>query len=172
MAKVTKSEKIPKNMQDEFLTIVTFTDEFCKKNLNDEYAQLARYVTAALCRKRPSPLVNGRSNTWACGIIYALGFVNFLFDKSQEPYINATDLCDSFGISKSTGSSKSKIIRDVIGMTQLDPNWCLPSKMDDNPMAWTILFNGLVVDARHLPIEVQEIAYKKGLIPYIPGKNK
>jgi hypothetical protein len=159
-------------MQDEFLTIVTFTDEFCKKNLNDEYAQLARYVTAALCRKRPSPLVNGRSNTWACGIIYALGFVNFLFDKSQEPYINATDLCDSFGISKSTGSSKSKIIRDVIGMTQLDPNWCLPSKMDDNPMAWTILFNGLVVDARHLPIEVQEIAYKKGLIPYIPGKNK
>jgi len=172
MAKVTKSEKVPKNMQDEFLTIVTFTDEFCKKNLNDEYAQLARYVTSALCRKRPSPLVNGRSNTWACGIIYALGFVNFLFDKGEEPYINATDLCDSFGISKSTGSSKSKIIRDIMGMTQLDPNWCLPSKMGDNPMAWTILFNGFVVDARHLPIEIQEIAYKKGLIPYIPGKNK
>jgi hypothetical protein len=168
MAKVTKSEKVSKNMQNHFDAIVALTDECSKHHLNDEYAQLARYATAALCRKRPSPLVRGRPNTWACGIIYALGFVNFLFDKSQEPYISATDLCKIFGVSKSTGSAKSKVVRDTLDLVQLDPNWCLPSELDDNPMAWMIMVNGLVVDARQLPREIQEVVYKKGIIPYIP----
>ena len=53
-------------------------------------------------------------------------------------------------------------------MMQLDPNWCLPSKLDDNPMAWMIMVDGMVVDARYLPREMQEKAYKKGLIPFIP----
>lgn len=156
-------------MQVIFDTIVTLTDEFSHQHLNDEYALLARYATAALCRKRPSPLVNGYANSWACGIIYALGFVNFLFDKSQTPYINATDLCENFNISKSTGSAKSKVVRDALKMTQLDPNWCLPSKLDDNPMAWIIMLNGFAVDVRHLSRDIQEIAYQKGLIPYIPA---
>ncbi len=29
--------------------------------------------------------------------------------------------------------------------------------------------NGLTVDVRYMPREVQEIAYQKGLIPYIPA---
>ena len=169
MANINKTEQVPKNMQRVFDTIVALTDEFSHQHLNEEYAQLARYATAALCRKRPSPLVNGYANTWACGIIYALGFVNFLFDKSQKPYINAADLCESFNISKSTGSAKSKVVRDILKMSQLDPNWCLPSKLDDNPMAWLIMVNGLAVDARHLSRDLQEIAYQKGLIPYIPA---
>ena len=172
MAKVTKSEKVPKNMQGVFEAIVALTDEFSKNHLNSEYAQLARHATAALCRKRPSPLACGRPNTWACGIIYALGFVNFLFDRSQEPHTNAADLCKGFGVSKSTGSAKSKIIRDNLSMMQLDPNWCLPSKLDDNPMAWVIMVNGLAVDARYLPREVQEMAYNKGIIPYIPADKE
>jgi hypothetical protein len=32
-----------------------------------------------------------------------------------------------------------------------------------------IQVNGLIVDARHLPRDIQEEAYRKGLIPYIPG---
>ena len=169
MPKVTKSEKVPKDMQEIFTAVVVLTDEFCKHHLNDEYAKLARYATAALCRKRPSPLASGRTNTWACGILYALEFVNFLFDKSQQPYVSAADLCASFGVSKSTGSAKSKVVRDTLDMMQLDPNWCLPSKLDDNPMAWMIMVDGMVVDARYLPKEIQEMAYKKGLIPYIPA---
>lgn len=29
--------------------------------------------------------------------------------------------------------------------------------------------NGLIVDIRHMPREVQAIAYQKGLSPYIPA---
>jgi hypothetical protein len=93
-----KSEKVPKAMQPTFQSIVELTDEFSKKHLNDEYARLNRYATAALCRKRPSPLAKGKINAWACGITYAMGFVNFLFDRSEEPYINASDLCEEFGL--------------------------------------------------------------------------
>ena len=158
-------------MESIFDAIVKLTDKFSKEYLNDEYALLSRYATAALCRKRPSPLVKGYVNTWACAIIYALGQVNFLFDKSQTIYVSANELCECFGIAKSTASNKSKIVRDLLGMSQMDPNWCLPSKMENNPIAWTILYNGLIVDARALPRAIQEIAYQKGLIPYIPGER-
>jgi hypothetical protein len=172
MAKRTKSERVPAEMRSKFEAIVSITDAFCSEILNDEYALLARQAAAALSRKRPSPLERGAAKTWACGIVYALGFVNFLFDKSQDLYISAADLCAHFGVAKSTGYAKSKVVRDALDMVQMDPNWYLPSRMDENILAWTITVNGFLVDARRMPREVQEIAYRKGLIPYIPGESE
>lgn len=62
MAKISKSEKVPKDMRSIFEGIVELTDKFCKDYLNEEYAQLARKATAALCRKRLSPLRQGYIN--------------------------------------------------------------------------------------------------------------
>ncbi|GKT10808.1 DUF6398 domain-containing protein [Desulforhabdus sp. TSK] len=171
MPRVSKSEKVPEQMRPIFDAVVSLTDEVCKKHLNEEYATLARQAAAAFCRKRPSPLSHGKANSWACGIVYALGAVNFLFDKSQDPHMNATDLCNAFGLSASTGAAKSKVVRDVLKMTQFDPNWCLPSKLDSNPVAWLITVNGFMVDARAMPLAIQEEAYRKGLIPYIPERE-
>ncbi len=53
-------------------------------------------------------------------------------------------------------------------MVPLDPAWCLPSKLADNPLAWMIQVNGLIVDARTAPRAIQEEAFRRGLIPYIP----
>lgn len=82
---LTESEKVPKQMQDTFANFICLTDEFSAKHLNDEYAQLLRKLVAVLCRKRPSPLLQGNIKTWAAGMIHALGMVNFLFDKTQPP---------------------------------------------------------------------------------------
>ena len=79
MAPITKSERVPKSMQETFNAIVALTDAFCQTHLDEEYTQLARQATAALCCKRPSPLTTGNVKTWACGIVYALGSANFLF---------------------------------------------------------------------------------------------
>jgi hypothetical protein len=57
-------------------------------------------------------------------------------------------------------------------MVQLDPNWCLPSKMDDNPMAWYIQVKGFMVDAGMAHREIQEIAFRKRLISYIPADKE
>ncbi|EKV02013.1 Plasmid pRiA4b ORF-3-like protein [Leptolyngbya sp. PCC 7375] len=172
MAKVKKSETVPKSMQAKFDSIVAITDDFAKQHLNDEYAQFIRYAVAALCRKRPSPLAKGRDKTWACGITHAIGMVNFLFDPSQDPHISAKDLYKAFGVSSSTGQAKSKLVRDTLNTHQMDPNWCLSSKLDDNLMAWMISVNGFLVDARSMPRHIQEEAFAKGLIPYLPDSEE
>ena len=53
----------------------------------------------------------------------------------------------------------------------MDPHWTLPSQMDDNPMAWTVSVNGFLMDARRLPRPLQEEAYRKGLISYLPDEK-
>jgi hypothetical protein len=54
---------------------------------------------------------------------------------------------------------------------QTVPHWYRPSKMEDNPLAWMILVNGFAVDVRQMPRAIQEVAYQKGLIPYLPGER-
>jgi hypothetical protein len=69
-------------MQPRFQEICALTDMLCEEKLNGEYATLCRELAAVLARKRPSPLNGGQVKTWACGIVYTVGSVNFLFDKS------------------------------------------------------------------------------------------
>jgi hypothetical protein len=168
MAKRTTSQNVPKEMQERFNEISQLTDAFSQEYLDDEYTQLCRELTAMLCRKRPSPLIGGKANTWACGIIHALGMVNFLFDSSQKPYVPASRIWEFFGLSSSTMQAKSKQIRDLFHMHQFDPDWTIPSMIEQNPLIWMIQVNGLVMDARRAPREIQEEALRKGLIPYIP----
>jgi hypothetical protein len=168
MSKRSTSEQVPKEMQARFDEITQSTDTFSQTYLNDEYASLIRQVTATLCRKRPSPLSQGKAATWACGIIHAIGMVNFLYDTSQTPHMASSQIASYFNLGMSTMQGKSKQIRDLLGMYQMDPDWTLPSKMDDNLLAWMIQVNGIVMDARSAPRWVQEEAFRKGLIPYIP----
>jgi hypothetical protein len=155
-------------MRPIYESIVRLTDDVCRRYLDQEYAELCRKLTAALARKRPSPLLTGSVETWACGILYALGKVNFLFDKSQTPHLRADELCSLFGVASSTGSAKAKRIMDLLNMHLMDPRWYRPSKLAENPMAWLIEVNGLIVDARFMPREIQEEAFRRGFIPYIP----
>lgn len=163
---------VPNSMQGIFDEVAALTDKFCREHLNEEYAYMSRKLAAALSRKRPSPLLKGKPDSWACGIVYAIGSVNFLHDKTQTPHMPLAQVCELFGIGKSTAGSRSKVIHDAFDMVQLDPEWTLPSKLIDNPMAWMIRVNGVVVDARHVPLEIQEEAYRLGLIPFVPSKRK
>ncbi len=161
MSKRSTSQQVPKDMQARFDDITQLTDE---------YAPLCRQVTATLCRKRPTPLSQGKATTWACGIIHTLGTVNFLFDASQTPHVPASQIASSFGLSSSTMQAKSKQIRDLLGMYQMDPEWTLPSRIDQNPLIWMLEVNGFIIDVRHAPRAIQEEAFHKGLIPYIPAR--
>lgn len=71
-----KSDSVPAKMQAVYDEIIALTDAVCRQHLDEEYAQLARLMTAALARKRPSPLdreerTSGRhqlSTAWAQSI--------------------------------------------------------------------------------------------------------
>jgi hypothetical protein len=159
---------VPKAMQATYDTIVGLTDAVCKEHLSEEYAELSRQMAGVLSRKRPSPLARGKPSIWACAIVYTSGRVNFLFDPSQKPHVSAARLCELFGISQSSGSAKSKLIWDMLKLMPFHPDWSLPSQMGSNPLVWMLSVNGLIMDVRYGPREVQEIAFAKGLIPYIP----
>jgi len=112
-------------------------------------------------------LTNGNPQTWACAVLYALGQINFLSDKSTKPHMTMADLCNHFGIAASTGGNKAKLVRAALGIRQFDHKWTLPSRLVTSPLPWLIEVNGLIVDARRLPTVVQEAAVQKGLIPFV-----
>lgn len=68
-------------------------------------------------------------------------------------------------------SNKSKQIRGLLRMSQWDTNWMLSTRIEESPMVWMISLNGFIVDARHLPLHIQEEAFEKGLIPYLPNET-
>jgi len=163
------TEKIPKAMADKFAGITALTDAFCAQHLNEEYRGVIHRVVAALARKRPSPLLKGKENIWAAAAVHAIGRVNFLDDASQTPNCKPKMIYAFFGVAESTGQSKAKEIRDALNMGPLSPEWTLPSRFGDNPMLWMLQIDGLIVDIRVAPVELQRLAFEKGLIPYVPA---
>ena len=149
---------VPGTVRPAYDLVVALTDSFCKEHLDGEYEALCRKLTGALACKRPSPLLGGKPTTWACGIVRTIGWVNYLDDKSQTPHLKLTAIDKAFGVAESTGQGKSKTIRTLLKIRTFDPRWTLPSRLDENPMAWMIKINGFIVDVRHLTSEFQEEA--------------
>jgi hypothetical protein len=159
-------------MQAAYDAVTALTDTFCRDHLNEEYSDLARAMTAALSRKRPSPISSGQPRTWACAVVYLLGQLNFLSDKAFSPSMTMAEVCAGFGVGQSTASAKARTISDALKCHAMDATWTLPSLLDQNPLVWMAEVNGLLVDLRQMPREVQMIAYDKGMIPYIPADRE
>ncbi|HYW07915.1 MAG TPA: DUF6398 domain-containing protein [Longimicrobium sp.] len=167
MAANPELRSVPHAVRPRFEEIVRLTDPVCREHLDDDYAELAREAAATLARKRPSPLLQAQARSWACGIVYAIGRVNFLFDKSEKPYLSAPELCALFNVSPATGAAKARVVMDALNTRMMDPRWSTTSMIDRNPMVWFIEINGLVVDARQLPAAIQEELVRVGAIPYV-----
>jgi hypothetical protein len=86
--------------------------------------------------------------------------------------MRADELCAWFGLSKSTGGNKSLQIKQMLKIGVFDPDWTLPSQVESNPLAWMVTVNGFFVDARRLTRPLQEEAFRKGLIPYLPPEEE
>jgi hypothetical protein len=172
MTDPTRLNSVPKGMLSIYERIVGSTDAVCDKHLDVEYRDLARAMTEALCRKRPSPLASGQPKTWAGGIVYVLGRINFLGDKSFPPHMTTADLCAAFAVGESTVHAKARVIEKILDTQPLDPRWTVASLLDENPLVWMVELNGLLVDLRTMPREVQEAAFAEGIIPYIPADRQ
>ena len=155
--------------QDVLPVIVGMIDEFCRDHLNEEYSLICRKLAEELARKRPSPLLSGKPNAWACGIVRTIGMHNFLGDKTQTPYMKISDISREFGVGESTACARTATIRKLFDMSPLDFEWSLPSRAEDNPLLWMFSVNGFLMDIRNAPREAQEVAFEQGLIPYIPA---
>ena len=160
------------DVQDALKLIVGMIDEFCREHLNEEYAVLCRKLAEKLARKRPSPLLIGKPNAWACGIVRTIGLHNFLGDKTQTPYMKISDISREFGVGESTASARTATIKKLFDFSPLDFEWSLPSRADKNPLIWMLSVNGFIMDIRQAPREAQEVGFEQGLIPYIPADRE
>ena len=77
-----KEPSIPAAVRPAYDAIVALTDSFCQEHLNDEYQALCRKLAGVLARKRPSPLLSGKPDSWACGIVRVIAWV----ELSRRPF--------------------------------------------------------------------------------------
>ena len=130
--------------------IVALTDRFCQANLTHEYQMMCRRLAGVLPRKRPSPLLRGKPEVWACAILRVIGWVNFLDDSSQKLHLKLTAIDKAFVVAESTGQGKAKAIRDMLKIRQFDPDWTLPSCRNRLPKPWALPLGGLIVVHRRI----------------------
>ncbi len=164
----TISHMVPRKFRERFDEIVGLIDAFCDAHLNDEYKEICRNMAEALCQK-DSPVLRGKAAGWACGIVYSVGWVNFLSDPSNSPHMTTMQIAQGFGVSEATLMLKSRQIREGLDLVPFDPDFTVASRLEDNPLVWMMKVDGLIIDVRHAPYEFQKSAYDAGLIPYIPA---
>lgn len=128
------NSSIPAQVQPAYDAIVRLTDFFCQAHLTHEYQMLCREMAGELAHMNPSPLLRGKPEVWACGIVRVIGWVNFLDGNwGQRPCMKLTTIDKRFGVPSATGQSKSKAIRDMLDIHQFSEEWTLPSQRANLP---------------------------------------
>ncbi len=144
--------------------LIDLTNAFSESYLDADYKQLCEKLIRKMARKRVVPFMSGKPETWAAGVVHSLGMINFLFDRSFAPYVASTEIATFFGVGQSTVQLKSKAIRDMFKMNRLDIEWMTERMADRNPVAYMVIIDGVPVDARTLPTEVQQALREAGFI--------
>ena len=145
------------HIQERQQKILDLVREFCGKKLNEDYFELSERLVQKLGRKRNVPFTTGQPQVWAAAIIHALGTINFLFDKSFDPYVSIDEINDFFGTTKSTTGNKSKQIRDLLKLDRWDKEFSTKRMSGSNPFANLVMVNGLIVSVDSIPEEYQEM---------------
>jgi Domain of unknown function (DUF6398) len=163
--------QVPAELRPRVSEILAVTDGVCSAHLDDEYGELCRVLLGRLARKRPSPLARGDTRIWAAGVIYAVGRVNFLFDRSQRPHLSADQLAHHAGVVKTTMANKAALITKALGLSIFEPDLTRLAMLEEHPLTWMVMVNGFIVDARTLPPDIQDEARRRGVIPDLEARR-
>lgn len=136
--------------------LIEMTNEFCDEKLDEDYKQLCEKLIKKLGRKRDVPFQRGRLEIWAAAVIYALGTVNFLFDKSFEPFITTEGISEYFGTKNSTVSNRARQIREMLKMDRFGSDFSTQLMEKMNPFNDYVMVDGLVMPMDVLPPHLQE----------------
>jgi len=125
--------------------LIELTSEFCAQKLDEDYAQLCIKLIQKMGRKRDVPFQSGKVEIWAAAVIYALGSINFLFDKAFEPYATPDDICEHFDTKKTSVASKAKIIKNMFNMSYYSSEFSTKRMNESNPFNKMRMVNGFIV---------------------------
>lgn len=136
-----EKERIESTSQE----LIELTGDFCEEHLNEEYAELSRKLIEKMGRNQEVPFLQGLNESWAAGVIYALGQINFLFDERFEPYVQAGAIPEYFGISQSTATQKARTIREMFDLEYYDTEFSTDHAQESNPLNDMAVVDGLLV---------------------------
>ncbi|MDT3740331.1 MAG: DUF6398 domain-containing protein [Candidatus Kapabacteria bacterium] len=150
--------------------LLELTRTFCTQKLNDEYFQLCEKLIKKLGRKKDVPFQRGKIEIWAAAIVYTIGSINFLFDKSFEPYMTATQISEYFGAKNSTVSNKAREIQSMFNLSYFSPEFSTQHSINSNPLTNMVMVDGFIVPLDTLPedlqLQVREARAKGGDIEF------
>ena len=102
--------RIPVALRDRAQQIIDVTDAACREHLDEEYGLLTEGSWRGWRASGPRRSMRGDARIWAAGAIYAVGQVNFLFDRTQTPHMTAKQLAEALGVVQTTMANKAGII--------------------------------------------------------------
>lgn len=137
--------------------LLEMTAAFCTEKLDDDYLQLCEKLIKKLGRKRDVPFQRGSLAIWASAVVYAIGFVNFLFDKSFEPYVSAGEISEYFGTKSSTVSNRAREIKEMFDMGRFSAEFSTEKIAAVNPYNNFVVIDGFFVPLSTLPPEFQKL---------------
>jgi len=141
--------------------LTALTGKICDEKLNGEYFQLCKKLIKKMARKRSVPFVRGKLETWAAAVVYAIGSINFLFDKSFKPYMSAGQISEYFGTKNSTVSAKARKILDMFKIHRLNPEFSTSRMNEMNPYNNIVMVDGLIVPLESIPKDLQELVKRE-----------
>ena len=131
-------------LKDRENRIAEMVTTFCQTHIDKEYATLCEKMVRKLGRKRTNPLERGRIEIWAAAIVYTVATMNFLFDKSFEPYIPSSTIHDYFGTKQSSVTQKAAQIRKMLKLRPFwDKDFSTNYMLENNPLNNMSMLNGL-----------------------------
>ena len=136
--------------------LIEATAEYCREQLNEDYRELCEKLIDKMSRKRAVPFLSGQLDIWAAAVVYAIGQINFLFDKSFEPYVTADDIRNHFGVKNNTVTNKAKYIRDMFKMGYYDEEFSTEHVEQRNPFRSLVTIDEMIVPKSMLPPEIQK----------------
>ncbi len=113
---------------DKYEEIINIIKNFSNEYLNKEYTKICILAAKELCSNNEDQLKKGKSSSWAAGIVHAIGNLNNLFDSKEQPYIKVTELYKAFNVSSSTGSSKSKEVKNLLDLSKENELWIIKNE--------------------------------------------
>jgi hypothetical protein len=79
--------------------------------------------------------------------------------------LTADQLAACLGVVKSSMANKSALINKTLNLGVFEPDLTRAAVLEQHPLAWLVKVDGLILDARMLPPELQDEARRRGMIP-------
>ena len=116
---------------------------FCSEYLDSEYKKFSVNLLEKLSRKKTYSITRGKEEIWASSIIYVIARLNFLFDRENDHFLTADQICDHFGTKKATVSNKATEIEKAANIQMGGKDFCHSTIHDS--LTLVQLSNGMIV---------------------------